>query len=53
MKTEIRAERCMEKPKTSPATARALLERCRAFYQDTANEEAFREWKAEQERKRA
>ena len=53
MKMEIRAERCREKPKTSPATARALLERFRAFYADPENEQAFREWKAEQERKRA
>ena len=27
-------------------TAAALLERCRAFYQDPENERAFQEWKA-------
>ena len=26
-------------------TAAALLERCRAFYQDEENERAFQEWK--------
>ena len=27
-------------------TAAALLERCRAFYQDPENERAYQEWKA-------
>ena len=27
-------------------TAPALLERCRAFYQDPENERAYQEWKA-------
>ena len=27
-------------------TAAALLERCRAFYQDPENEKAYQEWKA-------
>lgn len=49
---EIQAVRCREKPKAK-ATARELLERCRAFYEDPENERAFLEWKAEQERKRA
>ena len=31
-------------------TAAALLERCRAFYQDPENEREFREWKAQRER---
>lgn len=35
--------------KTKPdytLTAPALLERCRAFYQDPENERAYQEWKA-------
>ena len=32
-------------------TAAALLERCRAFYQDPENEKAFLEWKAERKAK--
>ena len=29
-------------------TAAALLERCRAFYQDPENEQAFQEWMKEE-----
>jgi hypothetical protein len=32
-------------------TAAALLERCRAFYQDPKNEKAFQEWKARKDGK--
>lgn len=42
--------------KTKPnyqKTAAALLERCRAFYQDPENEKAFQEWKAERSGKNA
>jgi len=42
--------RVKTKPKYS-ATAAALLERCREFYQDPENEKAFREWKAGKEAK--
>lgn len=49
-KMTIRAERCRTKPNSS-AAARALLERCRAFYEDPENEKAFREWKAEQKKR--
>ena len=31
-------------------TAAALLERCRAFYQDPENEREYQEWKARKER---
>ena len=31
-------------------TAAALLERCRAFYQDPENEQAYQEWKAGREK---
>ena len=41
----ISAERVKEKPKYG-ALAAELLERCRAFYEDPENEEAFLEWKA-------
>ena len=37
------------KARTEPrykATAAALLERCREFYQNPENEKAFQEWKA-------
>ena len=48
---EISAVRVKEKPKYS-LMAGELLERCREFYQDPDNEEAFREWKAGKEGKR-
>ena len=32
-------------------TAAALLERCRAFYQDPENEKAFQEWKTKMDAK--
>lgn len=51
MKTRISAERVKEKPKYT-AAARALLDRCRGFYEDPENERAFREWK-EQKKKGA
>ena len=31
-------------------TAAAMLERCRAFYQDPENERAYQEWKARRNR---
>ena len=34
-------------------TAAALLERCRAFYQDPENERAYQEWKANRDAKTA
>ena len=49
--TRISAERAATKPKYA-ATARELLDRCRAFYEDPENERAFREWK-EQKKKGA
>ena len=33
-------------------TAAALLERCRAFYQDPENEKAYQEWKEEQDKQK-
>ena len=49
--TKICAERAETKPKYE-TTARELLDRCRGFYEDPENEEAFREWK-EQKKKGA
>ena len=49
--TRISAERVDTKPKYE-TTARELLNRCRAFYEDPENEKAFREWK-EQKKKGA
>jgi len=40
--------------KTKPdytLTAPALLDRCRAFYQDPENERAYQEWKAKRDAK--
>ena len=34
-------------------TAAALLERCRAFYQDPENEREYQEWKANRDAKTA
>ena len=34
-------------------TAAALLERCRAFYQDPENEKEYQEWKAKRDAKTA
>ena len=34
-------------------TAAELLQRCREFYQDPANEKAFLEWKAQRDAKTA
>jgi hypothetical protein len=34
-------------------TAAALLERCRAFYQDPENERAYQEWKDNRDAKTA
>jgi len=34
-------------------TAAALLERCRAFYQDPENEREYQEWKAKRDAKTA
>lgn len=42
--------------KTKPdytLTAPALLEKCRAFYQDPQNERAYQEWKAKRDAKTA
>ena len=47
--TRISATRAKTKPKYR-AGAAALLERCRAFYEDPENEKAFREWKAAQKK---
>lgn len=47
--TAVRAERCAKKPDLS-ITAAELLKRCREFYQDPENEEAYLSWKAGQER---
>ena len=46
----ITARTAEENPKYEK-TAAALLERCRLFYQNPENEEAFREWKAKQNEK--
>ena len=44
--TEIRiTARASGKKPDYRKTAAALLERCRAFYQDPENEKAFQEWK--------
>ena len=40
----ITARKARTEPKYK-ATAAALLERCRAFYQDPENERAYQEWK--------
>ena len=44
----ITARKARTEPKYK-ATAAALLERCRAFYQDPENELAYQEWKAGKE----
>ena len=44
----ITAKAVKEAPKYKK-TAAALLERCRAFYQDPENERAYQEWKARKE----
>ena len=49
--TTISAARVKTKPKYG-ATAAALLERCREFYQDPENEKAFLEWKAGRDSKK-
>lgn len=43
--------RCREKPKYS-TSAKQLLEKARAFYQDPENEEAFRKWMKERGKKK-
>lgn len=48
----ISAERSAEKPKRDLLAA-AVLMRSREFYKDPKNEKAFREWKAEKEKKGA
>lgn len=40
----VSAMRCKEKPKY-PIRAAELLKRCREWYGDAENEEAFRAWK--------
>lgn len=45
MNLRINATTAEEKPKYK-ATAAALLEACRAFYQDPKHEEEYRKWKA-------
>ena len=45
----ISTERAETKPDHTK-TAAELLERCRAFYEDPENEEAFRKWKAGKEK---
>ena len=47
----ISAARVKKKPEYH-RTAAALLERCRAFYEDPENEKAFLEWKAGKEGQR-
>lgn len=42
----VRAAWKAEKKPNYQKTAPALLERCRAFYQDEENERAYQEWKA-------
>ena len=42
--TRISASRARTKPKYQ-ANAAALLERCRAFYEDPENEKTYQEWK--------
>ena len=51
MEMTISAVRVKKKPKYDAAAAE-LLERCRAFFEDPENEEAFREWKAGKEAKK-
>ena len=48
MEMTISAVRVKKKPKYDAAAAE-LLEKCRAFYEDPENEEAFRAWKAGKE----
>jgi len=52
--TELRitARSSGKKPDYSK-TAAALLERCRAFYQDPENEREYQEWKAKRDAKTA
>ncbi|MBO7664066.1 MAG: hypothetical protein J6U01_11945 [Clostridia bacterium] len=50
MNLRIKATTAEEKPKYK-ATAAALLEACRAFYQDPKHEEEYRKWKAEREKR--
>ena len=47
--TRISASRAETKPEYRTSAA-ALLERCRAFYEEAENEEAFREWKEAQKK---
>ena len=49
--SEVRVRTAEEKPNYRK-TAAELLERCRAFYADPENDRDFREWKAEQERRK-
>ena len=49
--SEVRV-RTAEKKLDYRKTAAELLDRCRAFYADPENERAFRDWKAEQERRK-
>ena len=46
IETRISATRVKTKPKYDAAAAE-LLEKCRAFYQDPENEQAFQKWKEE------
>ena len=47
----ISAVRCREKPKYS-TSAKQLLEKARAFYQDPENEKAFLDWMKERGEKK-
>lgn len=47
--TRISVARAKVKPKYRTSAA-ALLEKCRAFYEDPENEKAFREWKEAQKK---
>lgn len=49
---KISTERAATRPKYDLMAA-AVLERCRAFYEDPENERAFQEWKQEQKKKGA
>ena len=49
-KMTITARSSGKKPDYSK-TAAALLEKCRAFYQDPENEAAYQEWKARKDGK--
>lgn len=44
----ISAERAATRPKRD-LLARAVLERCRAWFEDPENEKAFQEWKSGKE----